>query len=414
MAETNRPTINAKQVTRDIRAGLTDLQLMERYNLSPRALKALARKLVAAGLLTETEWDARTKPSPAPNPNRTWACPACGMRQNRDFEECPYCGIIVSKYMTSAQAKSDYSQYITIDDSQITGAATGTEHSFRREELSSSGSRPVFYEEASYVPDYPEEFVPEPRFMQRDEWLMLAIGSGVALISMVLFWPGWILGTFKTLAHEFGHALFGWLLGCPSIPAFDMLHGGGVTLVAEKSTLLLLVIYAAMGYLIYVYRKNTKTVILLSILAAAHLWLTLTTGHSVVILFMGHGTELLIATLFIYRALSGRSIINEAERPLYAIIGFYITFYDIDMAHKLLTDLSSMAEYMDGKGGELDNDFVVIAQEYLHVDVRSVVIFFLICSLLPPIISYLSFRYEQYIYAGIAPFLKRDPKAQDI
>jgi hypothetical protein len=405
MAETNRPTINAKQVVRDIKSGMTDLQLMDRYSLSPRALQALSKKLVAAGLLTETEWEARGKPPPAPNPNRTYGCPACGVRQTRDFDECPYCGIIVSKYLASGQSRPDISASSAPDDAFAQG--------LRPHEQPSSGRFAAFQEDASYIGEYEEEFVPEPRSMEADEWKMLAIGSGVALLSMLLFWPGWILGTFKILVHELGHAVFGWLYGYPSIPAFDMLHGGGVTLHIERSTLLLVVIYAAMAALIFVYRKNIKTVVLLIILAALHLWFSLTAAHSVLILFMGHGMELMIATLFIYRALSGRSIVHAAERPLYAIIGFFITFFDIHMAYKLLTDLSYMAEYMEGKDGDLDNDFVVIAQDYLHVDIRSVVIFFLICALLPPIISFLSFRYEQYIHSGIVSLLKRDPQAQE-
>jgi hypothetical protein len=406
MAETTRQTINAKKVVRDIKSGMTDLQLMNTYSLSPRALQALSKKLVSAGLLTEKEWDSRGKPPSAPKSTRTYGCPACGQRQTKDFDECPYCGVIVSKYLSADQNRSEISGSFSTN--------TGPSHGSRTDDQPSSGRFPALYEDASYVGEYKEEFVPEPRSMESDEWKMLAVGSGVALLSMLFFWPGWILGTFKILVHELGHAAFGWSFGYPSIPAFDALHGGGVTLHIERSTLLLVVIYAAMAALIFAYRKNIKTVILLGILAAVHLWLSLTSGHSVLILFMGHGTELMIATLFIYRALSGRSIVHAAERPLYAIIGFFITFFDIHMAYKLLTDLSYMAEYMDGKDGDLDNDFVVIAQDYLHIDIRSVVIFFFICALLPPIISYLSFRYEQYIHSGIVSLLKRDPQAEEV
>ncbi|MFH1115561.1 MAG: PilZ domain-containing protein [Pseudomonadota bacterium] len=33
-----------------------------------------------------------------------WRCPACEMPQSREFEECPQCGIIVSKYLTQMDA----------------------------------------------------------------------------------------------------------------------------------------------------------------------------------------------------------------------------------------------------------------------------------------------------------------------
>ena len=41
------------------------------------------------------------------------------------------------------------------------------------------------------------------------------------------------------------------------------------------------------------------------------------------ILFMGHGTELIIAGLFIYRALSGRSIVHSAGTAAVCASGFF-------------------------------------------------------------------------------------------
>ena len=51
--------INAKAVLRDIRNGLDDLTLMDKYKLTDRGLHSLFRKLVDAGLLTQQEINDR-------------------------------------------------------------------------------------------------------------------------------------------------------------------------------------------------------------------------------------------------------------------------------------------------------------------------------------------------------------------
>jgi len=47
--------IKVKQFIADIRAGATDFQLVEKYDLSPGGLDAVLRHLVDAGLITEGE-----------------------------------------------------------------------------------------------------------------------------------------------------------------------------------------------------------------------------------------------------------------------------------------------------------------------------------------------------------------------
>jgi hypothetical protein len=207
-----------------------------------------------------------------------------------------------------------------------------------------------------------------------------------------------------------GHAIFGWLFGYPSFPAFDVMWGGGVTLHTQRSTLLCIVIYAGFAGLFWMYRKNRGTLIVMTILVLIYSVCAFTRIHSILILFMGHGTELVIAGLFIYRSLSGRAVIHAAERPLYGIIGFFIVFADIGMAYKLLTNLSYREDYLEAKGGEMEMDFLVIARDYLHSDMASVVIVFLVCCLACLVLSFLAFRYMEYIHSAAAGLLARDPK----
>jgi hypothetical protein len=52
--------ISAKQITADIRSGMTDGQLMEKHGLTAKALETVKGKLLASGLVTRGELDRRT------------------------------------------------------------------------------------------------------------------------------------------------------------------------------------------------------------------------------------------------------------------------------------------------------------------------------------------------------------------
>lgn len=90
--------INAKEVVRDIKAGMHNNALMQKYELSPGQLKGLIKKLEDAGLIKPPEPEEL-----APDAHDTFdepymTCPACGYGQNGEFDDCPRCGVVVSKY----------------------------------------------------------------------------------------------------------------------------------------------------------------------------------------------------------------------------------------------------------------------------------------------------------------------------
>ncbi len=55
----NKRGINAKAVVQDIRSGMTDGDLMERYRLSAKGLRSTFQKLLAARLITQAEYGNR-------------------------------------------------------------------------------------------------------------------------------------------------------------------------------------------------------------------------------------------------------------------------------------------------------------------------------------------------------------------
>jgi hypothetical protein len=212
-----------------------------------------------------------------------------------------------------------------------------------------------------------------------------------------------LLHPLITLVHELGHTFFAWIFGYFAIPAFDFIFGGGITFQSsERSPLLMGAIAIGLIYLFYRYRNNYLTSRVLLGLTVVYGICAFTRIHEILIKFMGHGFELLFAGIFLYRALSGVGCRSTIERPLYGMLGFFILFSDFRFASDLLTDPDMRAIYEEGKGGLLDNDFVLLARDYFNVNLSVVAVFFLICCLLTPLITYLLFRHQALIWNWFA------------
>lgn len=151
------------------------------------------------------------------------------------------------------------------------------------------------------------------------------------------------------------------------------------------------------------------TVILLVTLIVVHAILSATFVHEVVILSMGHGTELIIAAVFFYRALSGAAVVHSVERPLYAAVSLFVVFTDLRFAYRLMTSTEARLEYEQAKGGGHWMDFSRIAEDYLHVDLTAIALFFFLAAMLPLVAGFFLFRYQDYIRRWIQSRWSRDP-----
>ncbi len=93
-----RRRINAREVVSDIKSGMSDFLLMQKYALSSKGLQSLFRKLLAAGLIGRSDLSEEARQGEDSIQLDSVRCPACGMPQFGSFDECPQCGIIVSKF----------------------------------------------------------------------------------------------------------------------------------------------------------------------------------------------------------------------------------------------------------------------------------------------------------------------------
>lgn len=252
--------------------------------------------------------------------------------------------------------------------------------------------------------------VPEPNYLDQKGWISLGLGLAIALVAYFIPLIHHTFATFMTLVHEMGHTIVNWLFGYPAFPAFDLMYGGGITINVGRNWAIVAAIYAGLGYLVYVYRRNALTVFFLGCLMLLHLVFSLTDAHRVLVLFMGHGTELIIAVLFLYRAMSGSAVVHSVERPLYAGIGLWIFLYDTTFAFKLFSSHMARMYYEDAKGGGHWMDFSRIAEDFLHVSLSGVALFFLVCCLAVIPLALLCFRYREYIQAFILQLVTRKPR----
>jgi hypothetical protein len=97
--------INAKAIMTDLKEGLTDSQLMEKYDLSFQGLQELFAKLVEAKLATKAYFDKRVvKQVGAPvKENEGTTCPYCGYTSDAKFERCPRCNQDTSEWLDTVE-----------------------------------------------------------------------------------------------------------------------------------------------------------------------------------------------------------------------------------------------------------------------------------------------------------------------
>ncbi|MDO8736882.1 MAG: hypothetical protein Q7K29_07340 [Thermoleophilia bacterium] len=217
-------------------------------------------------------------------------------------------------------------------------------------------------------------------------WIALAGGFAGALFVSLIPFLQYIFSFFSILVHEMGHALAGWLFGYPSIPSFDFYYGGGVTLHQSRFLFLNGVVFLLFAVLGYMVRRSRVMLALVAAAAGVYAMLAITFWHEVLIIGLGHGTELIIAGIFIYRAASGSSILQSAERPVYAFIGFLVVIQNIVFNYSLVTSNSFRFEYEYAKGG-MEMDYSRLAYEYMHTSLANVAALFLILAIATPFVS---------------------------
>src|SRR5687768_18499769 len=93
-----------------------------------------------------------------------------------------------------------------------------------------------------------------------EELKILGKGLAAAVIVYAIPFTRFVFSALITLFHELGHAIVGWLLGHPGIPAFDFVYGGGFTHMATFKLPVAVVVAMAFAYLRSEERRVGKSV----------------------------------------------------------------------------------------------------------------------------------------------------------
>lgn len=88
----NKRRITAREILSDVRKGLSDPALMEKYKLSAQGLQSVFQKLLKAGIISQAEMDSRSPLSERTVDIGLYICSACGNIQGKEFTTCPRCG----------------------------------------------------------------------------------------------------------------------------------------------------------------------------------------------------------------------------------------------------------------------------------------------------------------------------------
>jgi hypothetical protein len=247
------------------------------------------------------------------------SCPKCGFENERGAVECARCGVIFAKAMRVDVPLRD--PYV-IEHERVADGRVG-----------------------------PAE--------------LKILGFGLAA-AIFLYWvpfTRFVFSAIVTLFHEFGHAVMGWLMGYPSLPAFDFVYGGGLTTHGDFHRSIVIAIALAFAYAGWLFRENRKSLMVIG--AIFLVWLFFVSRdwrRETIFAAAGHSGELILAGIFFYKALSGTGWRSpELERPLGAFVAFFVQINTTLFAWRLLHDPSFMDWYREGKGGALMNDLEVIA-----------------------------------------------------
>ena len=223
-----------------------------------------------------------------------------------------------------------------------------------------------------------------PRSPAAAEHKTVAIGAAAALACVAIPFTRVVFHPLATLVHELGHTVANWVFGRPAIPALDFVHGGGLTWSQDRSRVLVALIAAGWVWAVFALRRRPRAAVTVAILAALWCVMLASSTDDVVILVAGHAFELLFATLFLYRAVTGRGTRRAADRGAHAFAGVFVWLTALGFAWALTYRPEARIDYEAAKGGGAWMDLSQVARDHAGVTLERVAAGYLFLVLLVP------------------------------
>lgn len=303
-------------------------------------------------------------------------CPKCSFEPPAGSAECPRCGVIFARLRPVGLPEVYDGSF---DRTTVGTPAAGEDHD-----------------------------LPPLRRLDRAGRRALGVGLALAVVVLLLPFARFVLSYLGVLVHELGHSVVAWLFGYPALPAFDFVYGGGVSISFDRSRGLLWLILGLWAALFTFYRQYPRMLTGLGAFFALWVLLAATPLHEMLGLAMGHGGELVFAGIFLYRAATGSGCrLPEVERPLYGMVGWFLTLEQAAFAWGLVTDPDQRQLYADAKGGGHWMDFSRLARDYWGTSLESVAGAFLVACLLTPLAAWAVLRHRERAWAKAERWLAR-------
>ncbi len=172
--------------------------------------------------------------------------------------------------------------------------------------------------------------------------------GGLALYPIVhyIWFLDWMCSYLAILVHELGHCLVFLCFGQIAIPKLDFQYGGGMAVpIFTSGTWGPVFILGLIGFLIYLNREHKPLMITLIALAVVYPFLAFTKGEDVLVTAAGHLCEVVAVGICFYRCLIAGNA-QDFERPIYAVLGWWITLHGIGFFWGLATDMAARMQYV--------------------------------------------------------------------
>lgn len=195
-------------------------------------------------------------------------------------------------------------------------------------------------------------------------WGVLLVGAVLAPVfglTPLLQRMGWFLGS---LVHEMGHVLVSWFFGQAAVPAIR-LDGHAAAIHKDQEMLFVVAIGAALGWVTWALRRHPRWMVAAGLVTLLYPLLALTRAREVLFLLAGHGGEIAIGAVFLWRARGDGFTGTLAERLMYATTGFFLLGRNVVLCHGLMTSHAARAHYAHSGSFGLTNDLLRIAHEHL-------------------------------------------------
>lgn len=217
-------------------------------------------------------------------------------------------------------------------------------------------------------------------------WVCLGLGLLVFPIGKLLIVPNLMFNFIVTLVHETGHAAAAWFMGMPAIPKISLAGDGGVTQFWEQRIALVVLVMAGLAYGAFHFRDRKPAAVGFIAVLLVYPFLAFTRHHETLAIAGGVLFEI-AAAAYCFNVCLRRNLKRPFERPLYAMIGWWLVANRTMENVLMLTDTGYRAEreIIDSTlAAGLTHDLMLLP-DLMGISAEAVLVLFLIpCLLVVP------------------------------